>query len=63
MTMDNVFEWFSVAKHRKYLYRAANGLTAALVVYGLMSGEQAAVLLVAVNAVLGLADANAADVE
>ena len=43
---------------RRYIYRVVNALVGAAVVYGLANGEEAAALLLVVNAVLGLADAN-----
>lgn len=50
-------------RKRRYLYRLANAIVAAAVVYGLIEGERAAAVLLVVNAALGLADYKAADVE
>lgn len=44
--------------HRRYLYRVANAALAIAVGYGLVNGDQSALWLLAINAVLGLADAN-----
>jgi hypothetical protein len=44
--------------HRRYLYRVANAGLALAVGYGVLNGEESALWLLAINAVLGLADAN-----
>jgi hypothetical protein len=46
------------AKVRRWLYRVANAAVAVVVGYGLMEGNMAAVWLLLVSALLGLADAN-----
>lgn len=50
--------WFTRPRNRRYLYRVVNASVAAFVVYGLVTGAEAAAALLVVNAVLGLADAN-----
>lgn len=49
------------AKVRQWLYRVANAAVAVVVAYGLIDGNMAAMWLLLVNALLGLADANVPD--
>lgn len=46
------------AKNRRYLYRVANAALAVAVGYQVIDGNTAALWLVLINALLGLADAN-----
>lgn len=48
-------------KTRRYIYRVVNAAVAVAVVKGIFDGNESAALLLFVNAVLGLADANASD--
>lgn len=43
---------------RRWLYRVANAAVAVVVAYGVIDGNMAAMWLLLVNAILGLADAN-----
>lgn len=56
--LARVRAWFTRPRNRRYLYRIVNTCVGVFVVYGLVTGEEAAAALLVVNAVLGLADAN-----
>ena len=43
---------------RRYIYRVANAATLVAVGYGVLTGQEAALWGLLINAVLGLADAN-----
>lgn len=49
------------AARRRYIYRIANAALLIAVGYGVIDGNQSALWLLLVNAVLGLADANVSD--
>lgn len=54
----NKFFAFFTPKRRRYLYRVTNAGLLVAVGYGVLTGEESALLLLFVNAVLGMADAN-----
>lgn len=56
--MNRIVTWLRKPRSRRYVYRVVNAGVGVGVVRGLASGEEAAALLLLVNAALGLADAN-----
>lgn len=58
--MTNGGKWISDPKTRKYIYRVANVLLLIAVAYGFVEVDKSALWLLLINAVLGLADQNAA---
>lgn len=59
--MNRIAAWIRKPKNRRHVYRVVNAGVGVGVVYGVATGEEAAALLLLVNATLGLADANVPD--
>lgn len=57
----NAFLSFFTPQRRRYIYRVTNAGLLVAVGYGALTGEESTLWLLAVNAVLGLADANVSE--